>query len=202
MKKLKIKNGDNVEVITGDDDRSSYSGDSSDNEDPTTKETTAEEQEQQDPASRISYLTALSRGQIDVSSSSSEEDDSDNDEESSQSSVEESDHDMDDTEEKVGILDPSFQEAEVEITHDESPYLAVMNMDWTHVRAVDIYALLSSFVTPIGSVKRVRVFPSDFGLERMKQEDEHGPKGLWKSQKVKDVMAMCSQRPSHTPLLS
>ena len=24
----------------------------------------------------------------------------------------------------------------------------------------------------------------------------------WKSQKVKDVMAMCSQRPSHTPLLS
>lgn len=143
-----------------------------------------------DPVSRIAYLTALSRGELDVSSSSDEESDDDddqvhhkddhshssNDEDGSVASEEEDDGVMG----KAGILDPSTnQQEQVELTTAESPYLAVMNMDWSHVRAVDIFAVVSSFAAP-GSVKRVQVYASDFGIERMEKEERFGPTNLWK----------------------
>ena len=138
--------------------------------------------ESNDPEARIAYLTALSRGEIDASSSS---DDSTSDDDSSDDDSQSDASDEDSIEGIAGVLDPSTREAEekeVEITHEESPYLAVCNMDWTQVRAVDLFAILSSFCPP-GSVKRVRVYPSDFGMERMKKEEVMGPAGIWKKQK-------------------
>ena len=130
-----------------------------------------------DPASRIAYLTALSRGQLDVSSSS----DDDSDDNASSSSDEDSDSDEDSTHGRAGVLDPSNKEEE-ELTFDETPFMAVMNMDWSHVRAVDIFAIIASFAPP-GSVKTVRVYPSDFGMERMKKDEEFGPTDIWKKAK-------------------
>ena len=142
----------------------------------------------EDPASRIAYLTALSRGEIDVSSSSSEDEASDGDANAS------SDSDDDDGDEdsvggedtvmgKAGVLDPSTRDdEEIELTTQESPFLAVQNMDWSNVRAVDIFTILSSF-TPTGAVKRVQVFPSDFGMERLAKEVMFGPVDVWKKKK-------------------
>lgn len=142
----------------------------------------------EDPASRIAYLTALSRGQIEMSSSSSDDESSsrqDDDVDSDRSTDLDSDSEEDIGSEKIGILDPSFQQGEqIEITYDPSPFLAVMNVDWEHIKAVDIFALASSF-TPMGAVKSVRVFPSDFGLERLEREKQFGPKGIWKKKRVK-----------------
>lgn len=140
-----------------------------------------------DPEARIAYLTALSRGEIDASSSSSDESSSDDEDGASSDEDSQSDDatDEDSVEGRAGVLDPSTKEAEedeVEITHEASPYLAVCNMDWVQVRAVDLFAILSSFCPP-GSVKRVRVYPSDFGMERMKKEESMGPAGIWKKQK-------------------
>jgi len=51
----------------------------------------------------------------------------------------------------------------------------VVELDWDRVRAVDLMKLFSSF-TPKGStVVSVKVLPSEFGKERMKQEDLSGP---------------------------
>ena len=139
--------------------------------------------ESNDPEARIAYLTALSRGEIYASSSSSDESSSEDDSSDDDSQSDATDEDS--IEGTAGVLDPSTKEAEeeeVEITHEESPYLAVCNMDWTQVRAVDLFAILSSFCPP-GSVKRVRVYPSDFGMERMKKEEVMGPAGIWKKQK-------------------
>lgn len=78
---------------------------------------------------------------------------------------------------------------------DDTHRLAVVNMDWDHIRAKDLYKVFSSLVSssgPIGSSKRagahgvpisqvrgsllsVRVYPSDFGKERMAKEDAEGP---------------------------
>jgi hypothetical protein len=127
-----------------------------------------------DPASRIAYLTALSRGELDVSSSS--EDDASLVMESDQ----DSDMEGDGVDEIAGVLDPSNKEEdEISITEVESPYMAVMNMDWSHVRAVDLFAILSSF-TPPGSVKKVQIFPSDFGKVQMAKEETQGPIDIWK----------------------
>eukprot|EP00698_Gefionella_okellyi_P009676 TRINITY_DN2478_c0_g3_i2.p1 TRINITY_DN2478_c0_g3~~TRINITY_DN2478_c0_g3_i2.p1 ORF type:complete len:492 (+),score=129.11 TRINITY_DN2478_c0_g3_i2:933-2408(+) len=60
-------------------------------------------------------------------------------------------------------------------TDEETKRLAVMNCDWDNVKSTDILVLLQSFVPAGGSVKRVSIYPSHFGLERMQRENEHGP---------------------------
>jgi hypothetical protein len=141
-------------------------------------ESSDDEEKVEDPASRIAYLTALSRGELDVSSSSDDDD-------SSQSSSE--DDDGNDGEDPVygtaGILDPSTQHEEaVEISYDPSPFLVVTNMDWENFKAVDIFAILSSFAPP-GGVSKVQVYQSDFGMERMEKDKLYGPTGIWKKKK-------------------
>lgn len=87
---------------------------------------------------------------------------------------------------------------------DRTRRLAVVNLDWDHVRAIHLYKIFSSYVSPtgilagyssdaIGSIPRqgrrkgpasqlirgkvfsVRVYPSEFGKERMAREDKEGP---------------------------
>ena len=132
----------------------------------------------EDPASRIAYLTALSRGEIDCSST--DEDSSSEDEGGEQSSDDESSLGGEESiYGKAGILDPSTKEEGAEITYDKSRYMAACNMDWTNVCAVDLLSIVSSFYPP-GSVKFVHVYPSDFGMERMEKDKMFGPLGVWK----------------------
>ncbi|KZT02636.1 uncharacterized protein LAESUDRAFT_815077 [Laetiporus sulphureus 93-53] len=81
--------------------------------------------------------------------------------------------------------------------------LAVVNLDWDHVRAIHLYKIFSSLVSPTahpaastststtnrkspktrgsasgvvrGKVLSVRVYPSEFGKERMAREEQEGP---------------------------
>lgn len=124
-----------------------------------------------DPSSRISYLNALSRGEIDISESSSSDDDSEC------SSVKNDDY----LNENPGVLDPSTKEEnQVSILTDvPSRFMAIMDVNWEKIRAVDIFTIVSSFTAP-GAVRKVQVFPSDYGLQKMEKEKRHGPVDLWK----------------------
>ena len=167
-----------------DDDDDETSNSSQDSEDPAEnrEEDSESEDKEEDPASRIAYLTKFSRGELDVSSSSDEDN-------SSQSSSEDEDEDGEDpVHGTAGVLDPSTKDKEVEVSFDSSPYLVVTSMDWEHVRAVDLFSILSSF-TPPGAVKRVQVFQSDFGIDRMAKDRLHGPSGIWKKSKEQDNVA-------------
>jgi hypothetical protein len=42
-----------------------------------------------------------------------------------------------------------------------------------------LYVVLSSFLPKDGQILSVAVYPSEFGLERMKEEEIHGPVGLF-----------------------
>ena len=53
--------------------------------------------------------------------------------------------------------------------------IAVVNQEWQHVRAVDLLVVLRSFAPKSGEVRKVTVYPSDFGLRRMAEETKHGP---------------------------
>lgn len=137
------------------------------------------------PESRIAYLTALSRGEIEMSSSS-EDESSEAEEDDDASSKGNEDDDSTGSEDSFygasGVLDPKNETligGNVEITFQDSPFLAICNMDWKSVRAVDILCILSSFAPP-GSMKKVEVYPSDFGMERMEIDRKSGPSGLWK----------------------
>ena len=68
--------------------------------------------------------------------------------------------------------------------------LAVVNLDWDNVKAIHLFKMFSSLVasglpstgdkktskfTIRGQVRNVRIYPSDFGRERMAKEEREGP---------------------------
>lgn len=52
---------------------------------------------------------------------------------------------------------------------------AVVNMDWDHIKSMDLMALFSSFVPVGGRIEKVSIYPSEFGKERMQREELEGP---------------------------
>ncbi|XP_049428443.1 ESF1 homolog [Epinephelus fuscoguttatus] len=85
-------------------------------------------------------------------------------------------------------VDAILRREEEEIEHDwgelakdaprseeVSARLAVCNMDWDRIKARDLLALFKSFVPKGGAVLSVKIYPSEFGKERLKAEETQGP---------------------------
>ncbi|KAH3763134.1 Pre-rRNA-processing protein ESF1 [Pelomyxa schiedti] len=54
--------------------------------------------------------------------------------------------------------------------------LAVVNLDFTSVSATDLFVVLSSFIpSEVGTILKVTVYPSNYGLKMMEEERVHGP---------------------------
>ncbi|XP_011497113.1 PREDICTED: ESF1 homolog [Ceratosolen solmsi marchali] len=64
---------------------------------------------------------------------------------------------------------------EIETTNDITHRLAVCNMNWDRIRAIDLMVLFNSFLPTGGLLISVTIYPSKFGLERMKDEEIKGP---------------------------
>lgn len=105
--------------------------------------------------------------------------------ESDDSSEDDSDSDAED-EAAVATDDVErFKEQQEDVESGEvTSRIAIVNLDWDHLKSVDIMALLSSFAPEGGRVERVSIFPSEFGKERMQDEEINGPpKELFKGEK-------------------
>ncbi|KAK3294390.1 uncharacterized protein B0H64DRAFT_425245 [Chaetomium fimeti] len=64
---------------------------------------------------------------------------------------------------------------------------AVVNIDWDHIKSMDLLALFSSFVPVGGRIEKVTVYPSEFGKERMQREELEGPpREIFKKDKDSD----------------
>ncbi|KAG2763368.1 hypothetical protein PC129_g6757 [Phytophthora cactorum] len=110
--------------------------------------------------SRLEYLNRMARGELESGSDSSDSEDSDDEE-----------------------VEAAAKEEEENIPMgEETKRFAVLNCDWTRFRAVDLFALCQSFAPATGSVQNVTIYPSDFGLQKMKEEEQHGPQGLWNNE--------------------
>ena len=110
---------------------------------------------------------------------------------SDSSSDSDSDSDSDDSETGI-VYDEEAEESEVELEEgkpeegEPSASFAVVNLDWDNVRAVDLMVTFQSFVPKGGSIKRVTIYPSQFGKEQMQREESEGPsRELFKSKKKK-----------------
>lgn len=99
---------------------------------------------------------------------------SEEEETSSSSSSDEEEEDMENVEvENVPVIEEGTRR------------IAVVNMDWRHVRAVDLFVVLRSFLPKGGQILSVSVYPSEFGLQRMKEEEVRGPVGLFDDENEK-----------------
>lgn len=121
-----------------------------------------------------------------------------------------SDSDSDDDQLKVDL---SEDEGAINLDEDEEPEegddedegpgvdpttrLAAVNLDWDNMRADDLFILFNSFLTPVvrkgeaappppGKLISVKIYPSEFGKQRMAKEDAAGPGGgIFKVEKKK-----------------
>lgn len=60
-------------------------------------------------------------------------------------------------------------------TGEETHRLAVVNIDWDNFHALDLYILFNSFIEGKGSVIKVEIYPSEFGIKEQQKELEEGP---------------------------
>ncbi|KAH1019956.1 hypothetical protein HUJ04_009698 [Dendroctonus ponderosae] len=91
----------------------------------------------------------------------------------SSSDDEETDQEVSDSEDidhKWGELD-----ADAGTTEEATHRLAACNLDWDRIRAIDLMVLFNSFLPPSGAIKSVVIYPSEYGKQRLKEEEVKGP---------------------------
>ncbi|KAL6656674.1 hypothetical protein ACP70R_004454 [Stipagrostis hirtigluma subsp. patula] len=110
-----------------------------------------------------------------------EEEEEQEQEEESSSSDDDEDEDVDDDEYSIGSDIAHYLMGR----HDDTPMidkethrLAVVNMDWDHIKAVDLYMVMTSCLPKGGRVLSVSIYPSEFGLKCMEIESTQGPAAL------------------------
>jgi hypothetical protein len=97
------------------------------------------------------------------------------------SSSEDEDEEEEENEEEDGGVEveetfPDLQAEQTTIPIGEvTSRIAVVNLDWDNIRAEDLYAVVSSFVKGGGRIKKLSVYKSEFGKERMEREEMEGP---------------------------
>jgi hypothetical protein len=152
---------------------------------------------------RLDRLSRMSRGEIDIdeggnasSSSEDEEDEEEEEEDEKKGKRDKGDDDDDDDGDEEEMLarevdgpivvqDPEAPDlADAEHTTmegEETSRLALVNCDWSELRAVDIFATLQSFVPKGRALFKVQVYLSDYGMKRLAEETRSGPMSIFAS---------------------
>ena len=73
-----------------------------------------------------------------------------------------------------------------EVLKDATNRLAIVNCDWEKISAIDLLVIFRSFAPKKGFIKSVTIYPSEFGLQKMQEENEHGPSVLRDDKKNPD----------------
>ncbi|XP_053317324.1 ESF1 homolog isoform X2 [Spea bombifrons] len=104
----------------------------------------------------------LARGKGNIETSSEDEDDDD---------------DAEDAQEKDLEIEHAWRELDKDAPRGDevTNRLAVCNMDWDRLKAKDLLALFNSFKPKGGIVFSVKIYPSEYGKEKLKAEELHGP---------------------------
>ncbi|KAK2531768.1 Esf1 [Columba guinea] len=93
----------------------------------------------------------------------------------------EDDEDLNDIFPKEPEIEHSWRELDKDAPRGDeiTSRLAVCNMDWDRLKAKDLLALFNSFTPKGGTVFSVKIYPSEFGKERLKEEEQKGPVELF-----------------------
>lgn len=96
------------------------------------------------------------------------------------------DIDLSETEDIPGQVDEDQEEDDDTPSIEPTKRIAAVNLDWDNLRAADLYAVFNSFLNMkrngessagLGKLLDVKIYPSQFGKERMEKEEQEGPGG-------------------------
>ncbi|KAK0552056.1 pre-rRNA-processing protein esf1 [Tilletia horrida] len=189
-----------IEGQQDDDDEEEEEDESEEDED----EDAADDDDHELPTTQPGAQVDYARGEGELLTSSDEDDDtSDEEEDDLPADQDDSYSSVDEDELQATTAQPASmsqrQAKSEEMRGERTRRLAIVNMDWDHIRARDLFMVFSSLVSPTapklnkgkaasassasrssslmtnGRVLSVRVYPSEFGRERMKKEDIEGP---------------------------
>ncbi|EFE29320.1 uncharacterized protein ARB_03891 [Trichophyton benhamiae CBS 112371] len=95
------------------------------------------------------------------------------------SSSDESSSDEEEEEDVAGNMEmeipgPGQQDADIP-TGEYTERIAIVNLDWDNIKSQDLMAVFTSFLPPGGVIRKVSIYPSEFGRERMEREEMDGP---------------------------
>ncbi|GMF97831.1 hypothetical protein B5S30_g283 [[Candida] boidinii] len=158
---------DGAEADENDDDGSEEDEDKEVDVDENKENSADEEDEEEKESEEEEELTGdalkmynKARGITDDNEDSDSDDSSDDDSEQELESEEEDDFEIEEAQAPEG---------------EPSSIFAVVNMDWDHIKAVDLMATFQSFVPTDGKIINISIYPSEYGKERMQREEIEGP---------------------------
>ncbi|VDK33739.1 unnamed protein product [Taenia asiatica] len=62
---------------------------------------------------------------------------------------------------------------------DATRRLAVLHFDWDNSNAETIFLALESFLPPGACLEKVTIYPSEYGMQKMAEEEKYGPRDIW-----------------------
>lgn len=99
---------------------------------------------------------AKARGLVDIESSDEESESSD------EEFVDENDNDSGELDENIPELAPTNR-------------IAIVNLDWDHLKSTDLFATFNSFLPQDGSIAGITIYKSQYGKEKLADEEVNGP---------------------------
>lgn len=172
---------DEIDSESGTDSKASANA--SDSSDSESDESDSDSKALLETVSSAAKIIDRARGEGLASSGSDSNSDSDSNSGSDSDSDSDSFADLE-SESEVELDDTKPEEG------DPTATLAVVNLDWDNITAIDLMATLSSFVPQNGLIKYVHILPSEFGKEQMQREQVEGPpRELFRSKKQRKADA-------------
>ncbi|WOL00118.1 ESF1 [Canna indica] len=146
-----------------------------------------DKEEEEGQLAKVKEISAEVESEMDVLVEEDEENDSNDEEEQrpdASSSEEHSSTDDEDLDDDESVKSDIYRyllasHEDTPVTETETHRLAVVNMDWHHIKAVDLYVVMSSCLPKGGQILSVTIYPSEFGLKCMEIEATRGPFALF-----------------------